>query len=257
MSPISSDTLFHFTSTLENMRGILTNEFRPRLSFEDFSHIGRHMPEVPQEFLGSGVPMVSFCDIPLSQVGKHLETYGHYGIGLTKSWGMKNDVTPLMYVHEKSIGPYSAAVMLKMLLEEKNRADPNMVQQLHEAGRFVYYMKPYVGRMIRGGARTAEIRFYDEREWRYVPSDVEQMPAVYEHDFVSSPTRTAADRRVASLPPLSFEPSDISYIVVKTEDEILPMVRMIKQIKGPKYPPDAVTLLTTRIISADRIAADL
>jgi len=32
---ISANTLFHFTSSMENLLGILTNEFRPRFCLEN------------------------------------------------------------------------------------------------------------------------------------------------------------------------------------------------------------------------------
>jgi hypothetical protein len=71
MSRISSDTLFHFTPTLENLVSILVNEFRPRLCMEDFGYAAQylHDDDVEPE---CGIPMVSLRDIPLSQVAAHM-----------------------------------------------------------------------------------------------------------------------------------------------------------------------------------------
>lgn len=35
--------------------------------------------------------MVCFCDV-----------YGHYGIGLTKEWGIRNGVSPVLYPYDQS-----------------------------------------------------------------------------------------------------------------------------------------------------------
>lgn len=36
------------------------------------------------------IPMVCFCDLPLSLIAKHLKEYGCFGIGMTKRWGIKH-----------------------------------------------------------------------------------------------------------------------------------------------------------------------
>jgi hypothetical protein len=54
---------------------------------------------------------------------------------------------------------------------------------------------------------------------------------------------------------LGFEPSDIRYIIVAREDEVLPMIREVERIKD-KYTGDQKRLLASRVISAEQIAAD-
>ena len=54
---------------------------------------------------------------------------------------------------------------------------------------------------------------------------------------------------------LSFEPKYINYIIVSKEKEILEIKREIEMIKG-EYSRNDVELLTTRIISMERIKED-
>src|SRR5688572_23249447 len=91
--PISANTLFHFTNSIDNLLNILRNEFRPRFCLENYNLLRLRVPaEVGFEF---AVPMVCFCDLPLSQTGAHLSVYGDYGIGMTKVWGQRKGITPV------------------------------------------------------------------------------------------------------------------------------------------------------------------
>jgi hypothetical protein len=47
--------------------------------------------------------MVSFCDIPLSQIGKHVKRYGSYGIGMSRQWVFRNALNPVLYFKETSL----------------------------------------------------------------------------------------------------------------------------------------------------------
>ena len=75
--PLSANTLFHFTDHIDKLVGILENEFYPNYSLENQEHIGPVIFEI-------AFPMVSFCDIPLSQTQAHTVYYGNYAIGLKK-----------------------------------------------------------------------------------------------------------------------------------------------------------------------------
>jgi hypothetical protein len=76
---LSANTLFHFTNSFDNLEGILTNEFYPRYCLENFDVILAELLDLRE----LAIPMISFCDIPLSQIRKHVGYYGCYAIGLT------------------------------------------------------------------------------------------------------------------------------------------------------------------------------
>ena len=251
---ISANTLFHFTGKLENLISILTNEFRPRFCLEDFTLVfaGRNPPAL----LELAVPMVCFCDLPLSQTHSHLSAYGDYGIGMTKSWGQKNGITPVLYLHNKSLLAFNVAKLLEQLRDGRLPADHQ-----GEFSKGLYdlacYIKPYEGTFSRDGTQIENYRFYNEREWRYVqvmPDDFHRTGMI-KIDFLNDETRQAANERLAELARISFEPNDIKYLIVRREDEIVPFITEVKRIKG-KYSHNDVELVASRVISAEQIRSD-
>jgi hypothetical protein len=235
--------------------GILTHEFRPSLSVETFDYIGQYLPD--KDFmLESGIPMVCFCDIPLSQVGTHMTHYGQYGIGLTKKWGISKGITPVLYTHSKSVGPRTIARLVGLLDALAVESASEDIKRLALAsGEVAYFLKPYEGTLIRGDRQIENVRFYDEREWRFVPDEIEEIAAISREELADSTKSREVREQVDRLPSLSFEPWDINYLIVATEDEILPMFRDVQRIKE-KYDQGQKDTLCTKIVSAERIRRD-
>ena len=170
MSTISSNTLFHFTNTADNIIEIIKNGFKPRFCLEAFG------PEVIIGKVGKievAIPMTCFCDLPLSKISTHLEFYGYYGIGLSKEWGQANGLTPITYIHDNStqikylrqVGAIIFEVFGPKKTFNKLPMEIDPVIALFELSAF---FKQYSGQMWRID-KYIDKRFYDEREWRYVP----------------------------------------------------------------------------------------
>lgn len=82
-------TLFHYTSRMDNLLSILKNGLKFSYAKEDFGN--GHIV---------GIPMISFCDIPLKQSYEHKRKYGQYAIGLSKQYLLENYrecINPVMY----------------------------------------------------------------------------------------------------------------------------------------------------------------
>ena len=92
---ISAHTLFHFTYNKNSLLSILKNGLYVRYSLENFESLINDKAEIV-------FPMTCFCDIPLSHVRRHTNTYGKYAIGVSKSWGMKNQINPIIYTYPNS-----------------------------------------------------------------------------------------------------------------------------------------------------------
>lgn len=246
---VSSNTLFHFTSKLEYLINILTNNFRPRYCLEMFSSLS------PLS-LDFAFPMTCFCDLPLSNTGKHLATYGNYGIGLTKEWGMRKGLNPVLYIQKDSdlFKAINRSTMAFALLLKDGDVAEKLVEGLIN---LQFFTKPYTGDFLRGGKVVKNVRFYDEREWRFVPKpDNNEYYRMKSSVFENIHLREESNRSLPVSAMLEYEPDDVRYIIVDREDEILQTVDDILQIKGSKYSDDQLKLLTTRIISAERIRED-
>ena len=76
-----------------------------------------------------------------------------------------------------------------------------------------------------------------------------------EEEFHNPHIKSRADRDNEQYG-IDFTPNDINYIIVDKEDEILDIMHEVRQIKKPHYSIKDVNLLTTRIISMNRILED-
>ena len=160
---ISANTLFHFTNDMKNLVGILRNEFRPHYCLEDLNPLF-HLDFIEEDryLFELAIPMVSFCDLPFSQARRHLAMYGDYGIGMTKEWGKRHGISPVLYIYQRSLNTKTISNFLARTIAK----DAKKYDELFVFGCFV---KPYEGDFWRKSGIIPNVRFYDEREWRYVP----------------------------------------------------------------------------------------
>ncbi|MBI1910369.1 MAG: hypothetical protein HYS21_00020 [Deltaproteobacteria bacterium] len=249
MSTISSDTLFHFTGSAEDLINIFRNEFYPRYSLETVRELANGKK------VDIAVPMVCFCDIPLSKIKNHLSTYGYYGIGMSKEWAKKVKLNPVLYLRSGSdLEKYLKILLIDLV--KKDKMEKEIGAALKAATNLLGYIKLYEGDFLRNDTVIKNVKFYNEREWRYVPEmPGEELPFLLREEFENPVTRAQENVKLQSTK-LSFEPKDIKYVIVKEEKEILAMMRALQQIKSKKYDKDTVELLTSRIITSEQITKD-
>ncbi len=247
---LSANTLFHFTDSIDKLEGILENEFYPNYSLESWDNIAGGTFEI-------AISMVCFCDIPLSQINNHTNDYGSYALGLTKEWGMKNNICPVLYTfNTASTTRYIMSLLTNQFSKENtsfgNDIEPTIL-------KLALFMKPYVGKLNKRGVERDGVRFYDEREWRYIPTindGTEHFKLFLGPDEFKEVRYKKQETEKLKQKKVSFEPKDIRYIIVKSESEILDMYNKIERIKGDKYSPDDIKRLQTRIISMEHIRDD-
>ena len=248
--PLSASSLFHFTKTKNSLYGILDHTFRLSYCREDFFIGGKRY--------SIRVPMVSFCDIPLSEIKNHIDSYGSYGIGLSKEWGKRNRLNPVLYVEQDSFLSRSYERALSRFVLEEARlnevTDPDRLAVLD----VLRYIKNYEGSLTRSNGHHIPLyRYSDEREWRYVPEVGEDCDMILDDRlFQREEIREMAMKRLSPLR-LSFAADEVRYIVIEKDSEINELVEYLRHIKNPRYSPEVVDRLTTRILTRDQIMADI
>jgi hypothetical protein len=246
---VSSSSIIHFTKTKEALEGILKNNFKLKYCLETIC-----MDKVESS---TAFPMVSFCDIPLSQVKEHIGKYGSYGLGLTKDWAKKQRLCPVQYVATGSLYALSLRELINSNLPTEPMKWSDMTVLQRSVIDVVRYIKNYEGPLTRNGKANQCYRFYDEREWRYVPEIDGAFPMIVPGAECDTKSKKAALNTMVSGLRLKFDPSDIKYIIVDSESEISEFVEVIRNAKGKSYSLAETERLTTRIITRDQIESDL
>lgn len=251
---LSSNTLTHFTKTKSNLIGILKDNFKLRYCRETI--------ETKKRKYDLLIPMVSFCDIPFSQILNHIENYGCYGIGLKKQWAEKNGLNPVLYVDQNSsLSNNFFEHIFTLHLKDDKKISELTIEEKYPYDIF-RYLKNYQSDLKRIEKKTIKnYRFSDEREWRFV-LNIESEQMLFgniqlkdgdDEEFIKK-GKNLFNKKIESER-LCFEPEDINYIIIKSESERDLIIQTLESIKG-KYPHEQVKRLTSRIISTEQIKTD-
>ncbi len=243
---VSANTLFHFTD-FETLKNILRSKcFWPQYSFE---HFDKALP-TGSRYHSAYIPMVCFCDLKLTQladisISDHTKHFGNYGLGFNKDWGISMKISPVSYVHEKSVASTTIERVISTVNSSNLPADKKFINNL---GEIVKFLKPFTGNYQKGKKLKKNITYYDEREWRYIPKEKK-----YEV-FPSHTTKVREKIKKLNLElqsnPLNFKLRDIRYIIIKNESEKSLLIASFSTSKTRKRDRD---YLISRIISLEEI----
>ncbi len=242
---ISPSTLFHFTNK-KGLKGILKDNFKMKYCLEKLPN--------RQESGSIAIPMVSFCDIKISEIKEHIEKYGKYGIGLSKEWANQKKLSPVFYQNLNS--GFSSGLISNMSASLKSNTEDRFKDIVIDLLRL---SKEYEGTLKRrNNIVSKKYRFADEREWRFVPEmnmNRKFPDFLLESDYDTTEKKRKANTKLG-VERLCFNANQIMYLIVKEESEINELITYIRSVKGKSYMMDEVDRLTTRIISCERILND-
>lgn len=177
---LSTSHVTHFTREFSNLTNILRAGFRPSICGETPIHLLHHWKiKAIIDFMGLEstppnqieIPMVCFCDIPLSLSNEHRSRYGKYAISLNKTWAIINELSPVFYVSNDSANHmilYSIRDKLELLkrgfhASELTEAEMSFIDDLDMSINDLWNnIKPFCN-------EDSSVKYYDEREWRFIP----------------------------------------------------------------------------------------
>lgn len=281
MGNYRTTSLFRFSKDFESLQKVLKSGIFPNYCEEDLSFDDK-------KFV-IGIPMISFCDIPITLLDEHTNRYGSYGIGLSKDWGINKGVTPIMYiandavlrsVHYHIMNDFELSKVVnseefkEKILHETflNKLPLDLyikkmnAQKEHNVNIYIVgYMKKYIGIY-----KKKQINNYVENEWRFIVPDTEETKWMWskkEYDDWRFPKGKLKDvpkpNPTESLikHQLTFTPNDIKYILVKNSEFKKRTIDFIQTLKtfGSKDSnlddKDKLDLMT-KIITLEQVKED-
>ena len=247
------DILFHFTSK-DGLFEILKSTFRVSYAREKIE--GKSSK---REF---AVPMVSFCDLKLSELKVHMSKYGQYGIGLTKEWANKNGLNPVMYINRHCDFTDNFNNALNGIYRHiRKSTDDGSFKGLSQNYMHIFdtyrYIKNYEGELERNGKKIENFRFADEREWRFVPpiNDSGTQPFVAISNIKTTKQKNYYNNEIQHLR-LAFRPNDIKYLIINNDAEINELIEHLRTVKD-HFDPSTIDRLSSRILTAEQINNDI
>jgi hypothetical protein len=247
----SSNYLFHYTNEMDHLVSIMNDYFKPFFCVESIEFLG-----FPKSIINEMVcPVVCFCDLPLSRQKEHKSKFGDYGIAMKKEWGKEKLLTPVVYSHPRSM----TAVSLRILIDMANLLQEKLTEE--EFGKFrnavsilIMYHKAYEGKQyIKKDKMFADktTRFYDEREWRYLPLEVDGLK--WNLDITEHQNDDALPKEneiIQRNNKLKFNLNDIEFLFLKEESEIEPFLSQMR----PRYSEEEIDLIRKKIQPFEKIA---
>ena len=211
MSNIYSQSFFHYT-TKKGLLGILKDGFGASYCKEQFKNSAGNLRYI-------GIPMISFCDIPLSLLPKIVYAQRGYAIGMKREWGLRKCLIPVFYFSNEDNSALTNSI-------KKSCSDfyANGINSNELPYKILGISKPYEKYEDKDYIKGRNKENYIEREWRKIYftegwKTLEQYEKL-RGDKKQKPKPMLADK-------LEFTIDDIEFIIVKRDKDIDSMIKSI------------------------------
>lgn len=169
-----------------------------------------------------GFPMISLSDIPIADIEEYLDQYGGYSFGFSRDWVIKSGFNPVWYCDKSNQATRQHIQILYDNLKN-NQKNNNIAQILTLLFYYGAYIKEIEGPLTVKSKNLIykNYRFYDEREYRYVPDYNDLLnkgiiPFVHEEQYKNYKEKHGNARINITLP---FTIDDLKVIIVKTDNQ--------------------------------------
>lgn len=245
INPLRTTSIFHFTKEFDRLCSILQNGLIPNYCSENLYMDDRFN-------ITLGIPMVSFCDIPLSRTYRHTREYGEYCIGLATEYAEEHNINPVLYVSNDQIIRDAFPSVFNEKCKYAKSVLPISMQGLLKR--------------IYGQYDNKEINNYTENEWRYFAKSSRNLPWFrtwkrYSDWRGDSEKPSALNNPYLVANKLTFDWRYINHIIVKEEKEVPYMINVIKKFGNiggtdTELSEDEKIYLINHITSFERIRRD-
>jgi hypothetical protein len=190
--------------------------------------------------------MVSFSNVALFE-SKTQINYGGYSIGLTKKWGEKNGLEPIIYTYPNSeigtsfLESLKASAFNEAHLEHipdfphKNTFANRTTILFDNSLNMIMYLKPTIITNKAGEKFVA----YNDREWRFVHKHQKDFdPIIFEKNIINDKPEEQfkiaerAPKPLTEKPVLNFKLKNIKSVVVQEKSEKPEIIKSLKQAFG-------------------------
>jgi uncharacterized protein Smg (DUF494 family) len=230
-SEVSSEYLYHFTSEINHVINILKIGFKPFYCLESLDYLA--LTDNSGKKIEMAYPMVCFCDLSEDKQTAHKSKFGRYSIALKKSWGESNYLTPVVYCSEQTLSATSLKLLIKHAEDNIEKLPEFQSNRLRNAlSLLLMHYKPYQGfsyNKTKLKFESTTTRFYDEREWRYIPLNIDGLRYyLCRPDFENIENREFENREIQRKNTLQFSIEDIKYVNLVNFSEVKIILRELK-----------------------------
>lgn len=240
---VSSTSFIHYTQKSETVKSILEHGFNAYFCLEEIYFLGkiRHI----------GIPMVSFCDIPLAHVATN--NYGHYAFGMSRLWGIKQRLLPVCYY------PNNSKCLSTKVVMRASEAFLNKSKKVEEYD-VLGYSKPMY-KIEKALPKKINKNNFIEREWRKVYASHLDYRWKSEDEYKKYRGNKDTPKKEVGKP-LRFDVKDIDFILVPDIDvpNIISCINNLKYLGGntsKQIKGSDKDLLLAKILSYDNLIKNL
>lgn len=298
---INASSLCHFTGRFDVLQKIIKNGIRFSFAFEKLSPATIANFEYPSnsqlvshiyENAGVAIPMVSFCDIPITRAAEHISKYGQYMVGLNKELIIElynKIINPVFYIYSDNLHHaiddishvYAEATNQQMqeVIKRGKGIKVFTIETAEEIVKEIIKECPYSNRKFSAQfivglskpcySKDGKVCYYDEREWRTFWPDkmtkkTEWKWGITYEDYSSNKNdwnkELASDETNYITIPEGFLYFGITHIVVKNDDQIPRMIDFIMNSQTlfgqTNVSKSERLILVSKITSFERVALD-
>lgn len=176
-------------------------------------------------------PMISLSDIAVADIKEYMGQYDGYLIGFSREWVIKNGFNPVWYCEKnnQALNAHKKKIYHDSCSDDNVNRDAALLALQYGA-----YIKDIEGPLhVKSKNKTySNYRFYDEREYRYVPdfNDLLSkgiMPCLLENDYNEYKKIKGNSLIQSSIP---FTLADIKMLIVQTDKQAIKLKQKLKNI---------------------------